>query len=85
MDELRNESLVYCVFDRGYFDFDRLYQIAASGAFLIIREKKRPIVQVMQIQGRFQLTMDDIIELFTQSEDGEQTDDWLLKIDFEVD
>lgn len=45
----------------------------------------RPIIQVMRILGSSLLTKDDIRELFTPSEDGEDTLDGQLEIDFEFD
>lgn len=41
MDWLTYEPLACYVFDKGYFDLDRLISIEQSGAFFIIREKFR--------------------------------------------
>ena len=43
---------------------------------------RRPIMQVMRILGSALLTKDDIMELFTPSEDEEETDGEQLKIEF---
>ncbi|MEG1660847.1 MAG: hypothetical protein RR304_09840 [Bacteroides sp.] len=48
-------------------------------------ELGRPIMQVMRILGSSLLTKDDIKELFTPSEDGENPDDWQLEFDFKFD
>lgn len=45
----------------------------------------RPIIQVMRILGSSLLTKDDIRELFTPSEDGEDTLDGQLEFDLEFD
>lgn len=42
----------------------------------------RPIMQVMRILGSSLLTKDDIMELFTPSEDEEEPDDGQLQIEF---
>ena len=42
----------------------------------------RPIMQVMRILGSSLLTKDDIMELFTPSEDEEKPDDGQLEIEF---
>lgn len=47
MDWLTYEPLACYVFDRGYFDLIRLYQIDVSGAFFIIREKRHPAYEVV--------------------------------------
>ena len=47
MDWLTYEPLAYYVFDRRYFDLARLYQIAASRTFFIIREKKRSEYEII--------------------------------------
>ena len=47
MDWLTYEPLACYVFDRGFFDLARLYQIAASRTFFIIREKKRSEYEII--------------------------------------
>ena len=46
MDWLTYEPLACYVFDRGYFDLARLYEINCSGAFFIIREKFHPTYEI---------------------------------------
>lgn len=46
MDWLTYEPLACYVFDRGYFDIARLYEINCSGAFFIIREKFHPTYEI---------------------------------------
>ena len=45
----------------------------------------RPIMQIMRILGSSLLTKDDIMELFTLSEDEEEPDDAQLEIEFKYD
>ena len=40
MDEISYEPGSYYIFDRGYNDFVRLYRIACTGSFFIVRAKK---------------------------------------------
>ena len=47
MDWFTYESLACYVFDRGYFDLTRLYQIHVLGAFFIIREKGKPDYEIV--------------------------------------
>ena len=47
MDWFTYEALACYVFDRGYFDLTRLYQIHVSGAFFIIREKGKPAYEIV--------------------------------------
>ena len=47
MDWFTYESLACYVFDRGYFDLARLYQIHVRGAFFIIREKGKPDYEIV--------------------------------------
>ena len=47
MDWLTYEPLACYVFDRGYFDLARLYEIEASHAFFIIREKGQPAYDIV--------------------------------------
>ncbi|MDD6894992.1 MAG: IS4 family transposase [Prevotellaceae bacterium] len=47
MDWFTYESLACYVFDRGYFDLARLYQIHVLGAFFIIREKGKPDYEIV--------------------------------------
>ena len=47
MDWFTYEALACYVFDRGYFDLARLYQIHLLGAFFIIREKGKPKYEIV--------------------------------------
>ena len=47
LDWFTYESLACYVFDRGYFDLARLYQIHVRGAFFIIREKGKPDYEIV--------------------------------------
>ena len=47
LDWFTYESLACYVFDRGYFDLTRLYQIHVLGAFFIIREKGKPDYEIV--------------------------------------
>ena len=47
MDWLTYEPLACYVFDRGYFDLARIYEIEASHAFFIIREKGQPAYDIV--------------------------------------
>jgi hypothetical protein len=40
LDQIMFEKLAYYIFDRGYFDFTRFYQIKKAGAFFITRARK---------------------------------------------
>jgi len=40
LDDIILEAGAYYIMDRGYIDFERLYQIDQSGAFFVIRAKK---------------------------------------------
>jgi hypothetical protein len=47
MDWFTYEPLACYIFDRGYFDLARLYRINASEAFFIIREKGKPLYEIV--------------------------------------
>ena len=47
LDWFTYESLACYVFDRGYFDLARLYQMHVRGAFFIIREKGKPDYEIV--------------------------------------
>ena len=47
LDWFTYEPLACYVFDRGYFDLARLYQIHVLGAFFIIREKGKPDYEIV--------------------------------------
>lgn len=69
MDWLTYEPLACYVFDRGYFDLARLYQITMLGAFFIIREKKRPEYEI--IAGEDNVLRDQTI-VFTKKQNKEK-------------
>lgn len=65
MDWLTYEPLACYVFDRGYFDLTRLYEIEKSHAFFIIREKKRPAYEILDgedlMEGEDNVLLDQTI------------------------
>ena len=75
MDWLTYEPLACYVFDRGYFDLARLYQIAISGAFFIIREKKRPDYEIIDgedvLDGTDNVLRDQTV-IFTKKQNKEK-------------
>lgn len=75
MDRLTYEPLACYVFDRGYFDLARLYRIAESGAFFIIREKKMPAFEVIggedMLDGADNVLRDQTI-VFTKKQNKEK-------------
>jgi hypothetical protein len=75
MDWLTYEPLACYVFDRGYFDLARLYQIAVSGAFFIIREKKRPDYEIIDgedvLDGTDNVLRDQTV-IFTKKQNKEK-------------
>ena len=75
MDWLTYEPLACYVFDRGYFDLSRLYHIDISGAFFIIREKKRPAYEVEDgedmLEGADNVLRDQTV-IFTKRQNKEK-------------
>jgi len=75
MDWLTYEPLACYVFDRGYFDLARLYQITMLGAFFIIREKKRPEYEIIAgedvLDGEDNVLRDQTI-VFTKKQNKEK-------------
>lgn len=47
MDWIKYEHLACYIFDRGYFDLNRLFNINLIGAFFVIREKGRPKYEIL--------------------------------------
>ena len=45
LDEILPEAGAFYVMDRGYLDFERLYDFTASGAFFVLRTKSNVILQ----------------------------------------
>lgn len=48
MDWITYEPLACYIFDRGYWDLARLFNIETVGAFFVIREKSRPAYEVVE-------------------------------------
>jgi len=75
MDWFTYEALACYVFDRGYFDLARLYQIHAFGAFFIIREKGKPAYEIVDgesiLDGTDNVLKDQSIR-FTKKENLEK-------------
>lgn len=75
MDWLTYEPLACYVFDRGYFDLARLYRIAESEAFFVIREKKRPAYEVIDgedvLDGADNVLRDQTV-IFTKKQNKEK-------------
>lgn len=53
MDWIYYESNACYIFDRGYFDLERLFRIHLCGAFFVIREKGKPAFEV--VDGEYML------------------------------
>ena len=47
MDWIKYEHSACYIFDRGYFDLNRLFNINLIGAFFVIREKGRPKYEIL--------------------------------------
>ena len=75
MDWFTYEALACYVFDRGYFDLARLYQIHVFGAFFIIREKGKPAYEIVDgeslLEGEDNVLKDQSIR-FTKTENQEK-------------
>ena len=75
MDWFTYEALACYVFDRGYFDLARLYQINVLGAFFIIREKGKPAYEIVDgesiLDGTDNVLKDQSIR-FTKKENLEK-------------
>ena len=83
MDWFTYEPLACYVFDRGYFDLARLYQINVFKAFFIIREKGKPAYEVVDgedmLDGTDNVLRDQGIR-FTKEENKEKYPDTLRRI-----
>jgi len=83
MDWFTYEPLACYVFDRGYFDLARLYQIHVFGAFFIIREKGKPAYEVVDgedmLDGTDNVLRDQGIR-FTKEENKEKYPGTLRRI-----
>ncbi len=75
MDWFTYEALACYVFDRGYFDLARLYQVHVFGAFFIIREKGKPAYEIVDgediLDGADNVLKDQSIR-FTKKENREK-------------
>ena len=75
MDWFTYEELACYVFDRGYFDLARLYQIHVFGAFFIIREKGKPAYEIVDgesiLDGTDNVLKDQSVR-FTKKENQEK-------------
>ena len=75
MDWFTYEALACYVFDRGYFDLARLYQIHVFGAFFIIREKGKIAYEIVDgesiLDGTDNVLKDQSIR-FTKKENLEK-------------
>ena len=83
MDWFTYEPLACYVFDRGYFDLARLYQINVFKAFFIIREKGKPAYEVVDgedmLDGTDNVLRDQGIR-FTKEENKEKYPGTLRRI-----
>jgi len=75
MDWFTYEALACYVFDRGYFDLARFYQIHMLGAIFIIREKGKPAYEIVDgesiLDGTDNVLKDQSIR-FTKKENQEK-------------
>ncbi len=83
MDWFTYEPLACYVFDRGYFDLARLYQISVFKAFFIIREKGKPAYEIVDgedmLDGTDNVLRDQSIR-FTKKENKEKYPGTLRRI-----
>ena len=83
MDWFTYEALACYVFDRGYFDLARLYQIHVFGAFFIIREKGKPAYEIVDgediLDGADNVLKDQSIR-FIKKENREKYPDVIRRI-----
>jgi len=83
MEWFTYEALACYVFDRGYFDLARLYQINVCGAFFIIREKGKPAYEIVDgedmLDGTDNVLKDQSIR-FTKKENKEKYPGTLRRI-----
>ena len=83
MEWFTYEALACYVFERGYFDLARLYQINVCGAFFIIREKGKPAYEIVDgedmLDGTDNVLKDQSIR-FTKKENKEKYPGTLRRI-----
>ena len=74
MDWLTYEPFACYVFDRGYFDLARLFEIDTSHAFFIIREKQSPKYEIISgedlLEGEDNILRDQTV-IFTKKKNKE--------------
>lgn len=70
MDWINYEPFACYIFDRGYWDLDRLYRIEMLNSFFVIREKRRPKFEVVAgedlLEGTDNILRDQTIRFTTK-------------------
>jgi len=70
MDWIKYESFACYIFDRGYWDLDRLYRIEMLNSFFVIREKRRPKFDVVDgkdlLEGTDNILRDNTVRFITK-------------------
>jgi len=74
MDWIDYESNACYIFDRGYFDLARLFRIHLCGAFFVIREKGKPVFEVVDgeemLEGKDGVLLDQTIRFTREHNAG---------------
>lgn len=74
MDWIDYESNACYIFDRGYFDLERLFRIHLCGAFFVIREKGKPAFEVVDgecmLDGKDGVLLDQTIRFTREHNAG---------------
>jgi len=69
MDWIKYEPFACYIFDRGYWDLDRLYRIEMLNSFFVIREKRRPKFEVVDgedlLEGTDNILRDNTVRFTT--------------------
>lgn len=69
MDWINYEPFACYIFDRGYWDLDRLYRIEILNSFFVIREKRRPKFEVVDgedlLEGTDNILRDQTVRFTT--------------------
>ncbi len=70
MDWIVYEPFACYIFDRGYWDLDRLYRIEMLNSFFVIREKRRPKFEVVDgedlLEGTDNILRDNTVRFTTR-------------------
>lgn len=70
MDWISYEPLACYIFDRGYWDLDRLHRIELLNSFFVIREKRRPLFEVVAgediLEGADNILRDQTVRFSTK-------------------